>query len=30
VEDYGMLGDMLVEISNMEEAIYKKLEKAKF
>ena len=30
VEDYGMLGDMLVEISNMEEAIYKKLEKSKF
>ncbi|MFH1159920.1 MAG: BtrH N-terminal domain-containing protein [bacterium] len=30
VEDYGMLGDMLVEISFMEEEIFKKLNKIKF
>lgn len=28
-EDYGMLGDMLIEISYMEEEVYKKLEKIK-
>jgi hypothetical protein len=29
VEDYGMLGDMLIEISYQEEAIFKKLDKLK-
>ena len=28
-EDYGMLGDMLKEISYMEEDVYKKLDKIK-
>lgn len=28
-EDYGMLGDMLIEIAGMEEAVYKKLDKIK-
>ncbi len=28
-EDYGMLGDMFIEISGMEEAVYRKLDKIK-
>ena len=29
-EDYGMLGDIMLEIAGMEEAVYKKLDKIKF
>ena len=29
-EDYGRLGDMMLEIANMEEAVYKKLKKIQF
>jgi hypothetical protein len=29
-EDYGMLGDMMFEISRMEEEVYKKLDKINF
>jgi hypothetical protein len=29
-EDYGKLGDLMLEIANMEEAVYKKLEKIEF